>query len=84
MSSWTILGFQMKQSRSHMPAFSLLMIANIYNDLDQPYGSLSCDPARQWNHAERLLHGSKIQNTFENDFEMKRHLGSLAVAPHPG
>lgn len=27
-----------------MPAFSLLIITNVYNDLDQPYGSLSCDP----------------------------------------
>lgn len=80
MSSWTILGFWMKQSRSHMSAFSLLIITNIYNDLDQPYGSLSYDPHRQWNHGEKLLFSFKTQNTFENDLGITRHLGYLATS----
>lgn len=84
MSSWTIWGFSMKQSRSHMPAFSLLIITNIYNDLDRSSGPLSYDPNRQWNHAEKLLFSFKTRNIFENDFGMIRHLGSLAVASHPG
>lgn len=80
MSSWTILGFWMKQSRSHMSAFSLLIIPNIYNDLDQPYGSLSYDPHRQWNHGEKLLFSFKTRNTFENDLRITRHLGDLAIS----
>lgn len=66
-----------------MSAFSLLIITNIYDDLDWPYGSLSCDPHRQWNHAGKLLFSFKTQNTFENDFGMTRHLSGLAVASHP-
>lgn len=84
MSSWTILGFWMKQSRAHMFAFSLLIIIHIYDDLDWPYGSLSCDPHGQWNHAGKLLFSFKTQNTFKNDFGMTRHLGGLAVASYPG
>lgn len=66
-----------------MPAFSLLIITNIYNDLDWPSGPLSYDPNRQGNHAEKLLFSVKTWNIFENDFEIS-HLGSLAVASHPG
>lgn len=46
-------------------------------------GSLSYDPNRQWNHAEKLLLSIKTQNTLENNFGMMRHLGSLAMASHP-
>lgn len=65
-----------------MSAFSLLIITNIYNDLDQLYASLSYDPHKQWNHGEKLLFSFKTQNTFENDLGITRHLTRHMAISH--
>lgn len=60
-----------------MPACLLLIIYNVQDDLDQPDGSWSYNPVRRQDHVVKLVFGSQIQNAFEHDFEMKRHISCL-------
>lgn len=72
MSSWIILGFQMKPSGPHMPAFSLLIVYNVQDGPDRPDGSWSYNHTRQWEHVMNLVFAAKIQKTFENCLGIKK------------